>query len=199
MPWELAEIIDIYDRGGNPDLEGAWAMAILGKSLLLLLVLVAPAPAVADQAWLGLYQHDITTSETKFEDGQDIKAGWIGAPLDRLRAIGRPSPHAIASISLKGQTNYVAAGLDWTIGSTLYLRVGIGLALHDGPKRAYRGGRRVDLGSPILFEPELAGGWRLNDRFAIEGSWIHLSHGRLFSHQNRGMDSGGVRLVYRLR
>jgi lipid A 3-O-deacylase len=174
-------------------------MTIPGKAFLSILALAAPAPALADQVWLGLYQHDITTSETKFENGQDIKAGWMGAPLEGLRKIGAPSPHAIVSISLKGQTNYIAGGLDWTLGSTLYLRFGIGIAAHDGPRRAYRDGRRVDLGSPILFEPELAAGWRLNDRFAIEGSWIHLSHAKLFSHQNRGMDSGGVRLVYRLR
>ena len=79
-----------------------------------------------------------------------------------------------------------------------YLRPGIGLAVNDGPRRAYRKGKRVDLGSPITFEPELAAGWRINDRFAIEASWVHLSHATIFSRQNRGMDSMGVRLLYRL-
>ncbi|RYD95379.1 MAG: acyloxyacyl hydrolase, partial [Sphingomonadales bacterium] len=41
-------------------------------------------------------------------------------------------------------------------------------------------------------------GWRVSDRFAIEASWIHLSHATIFSRQNRGMDSVGLRLVYRV-
>jgi len=167
--------------------------------LMALAILAAASPARADMVWAGLYQHDVTLSQTKFEMGQDIKAGWIGDPLSGLRLIGRPAPHLIASKSLNGGTDYLAAGLNWTIGSTLYVRPGIGVALHDGPSRAYRQGRRVDLGSPVTFEPELAGGWRVDDRLAIEASWIHLSHATLFSRQNRGMDSLGLRLLFRLR
>lgn len=166
---------------------------------MALAILAAASPASADTVWGGLYQHDVTLSETKFEAGQDIKAGWIGDRLAGLAAIGRPAPHLLVSKSLNGGTDYVAAGLNWTIGSRLYVRPGIGVALHDGPSRAYREGRRVDLGSPVTFEPELAGGWRIDDRLAIEASWIHLSHARLFSRQNRGMDSLGVRMLMQLR
>lgn len=152
-------------------------------------------PSRADAIWAGLYQHDISLSSTKFEGGQDAKAGWIGDPITQLAVIGGPSPHVLASVSLNGETNYVAAGLNWTFGKTLYVRPGIGIAVHDGPSYAVRNGRRVDLGSPILFEPELAFGWRLSKKVALEASWIHLSHAQLFSKQNRGMDSWGVRLV----
>ncbi|KKC24147.1 acyloxyacyl hydrolase [Sphingomonas sp. SRS2] len=169
------------------------------RVLLLVLGLSAPAPAIADQIWLGAYRHDVTLAQTRFETGQDIKAGWIGERFDGLRKIGRPAPHILVSKSLNGGTNYVAAGLNWTWGSKLYLRPGIGVAANDGPRRAFRNGRRVDLGSPITFEPELAAGWRIADRLAIEASWIHLSHATIFSRQNRGMDSIGVRLLYRLR
>lgn len=170
-----------------------------GMKRMALAVLAAAAPARADMVWGGLYQHDVTLSQTRFETGQDIKAGWIGDRLTGLRAIGRPSPHLLVSKSLNGGTDYVAAGLNWTLGSKFYVRPGIGVALHDGPSRAYRQGRRVDLGSPVTFEPELAGGWRIDDRLAIEASWIHLSHARLFSRQNRGMDSLGARVLFRLR
>lgn len=173
-------------------------MTFRPKSLFWLLALLAPTPAFADQIWLGAYQHDVTMSETKFETGQDIKAGWIGDRMEGWRSIGRPSIHLLVSKSLKGETSYIAAGLNWTWGSRLYLRPGIGIAVHEGPRRAFRDGRRVDLGSPVLFEPELAGGWRIGDRFAIEASWIHLSHATIFSQQNRGMDSLGLRLLYRL-
>jgi hypothetical protein len=155
-------------------------------------------PAHADEVWIGVYQHDITLAQVRYETGQDLKAGWIGDPIDGLKAIGRPAPHVLVSKSLSGETDYVAAGLNWTLGSRLYLRPGIGLAVNNGPRPAVRNGRRVDLGSPITFEPELAVGWRIDDRLRVEASWIHLSHATLFSRQNRGMDSMGVRLLVHL-
>lgn len=161
--------------------------------------LVLAAPAQADDVWIGLYEHDVTLAQTRFEKGQDLKAGWLGDRIERLRLIGRPSPHLLVSKSLNGGTDYVAAGLNWTVGTKLYARPGIGVAVHNGPRRAYREGRRVDLGSPVVFEPELALGVRIDDQVAIEASWIHLSHATLFSRQNRGMDSWGVRVLVRLR
>lgn len=157
-----------------------------------------PAPALAESLWVGVYRHDVTIAQQKFETGQDIKAGWIGGRFESLSAIGRPSPHLMVSKSLNGGTDYLAAGLNWTFGSRLYLRPGLGLAVNNGPRRAFRNGRRVDLGSPVTFEPELAAGWRISDRLAVEASWIHLSHATLFSRQNRGMDSMGVRAVFHL-
>jgi len=165
---------------------------------LAIIALAAAAPAAGGELWVGFYEHDIALAQTRFEDGQDIKAGWIGAPIEALRAIGGPAPHVLVSKSLNGSTDYAAAGLNWKFGRTLYVRPGIGLAVHDGPSRAYRGNRRVDLGSPVLFEPELAFGWQVGRDVAIEASWIHLSHATLFSRQNRGMDSWGVRLLVRL-
>jgi lipid A 3-O-deacylase len=160
--------------------------------------LLVATPACADEVWAGVYQHDVTIAQTRFETGQDIKLGWIGDRIEALDAIGKPAPHVLVSKSLNGETDYVAAGLNWTFGKRLYARPGIGMAVHNGPSRAFRKGRRVDLGSPVVFEPELALGWRINDRFALEASWIHLSHATLFSEQNRGMDSMGVRLLVRL-
>lgn len=164
-----------------------------------MIALTASAPARADQLWVGVYDHDVTLAQTRFETGVDIKAGWIGERLDGLRVIGSPSPYVLASKSLNGGTNYAAVGLGWRFGGRLYARPGIGLAINDGPSRAFRKGRRVDLGSPITFEPEIAFGYRLNDRIAVEASWIHLSHATLFSRQNRGMDSWGVRMLVSLR
>lgn len=165
----------------------------------LLFALLAPAaPARADELWLGVYEHDVVLAQVRFETGRDVKAGWIGDPIEGLRAIGRPAPHVLVSKSLGDATNYAAAGLNWTIGTRWYARPGIGLAVHDGPSRAVREGVRVDLGSRILFAPELALGHRISERVAIEASWVHLSHGTLFSRQNRGLDSWGVRLLYRL-
>lgn len=171
---------------------------IARRLLPLAITCLAPFAARADDVWVGIYQHDVSIAQDRFETGQDIKAGWIGNPIESLRAIGRPSPHVLVSKSLNGETDSAAAGLDWTFGGQFYVRPGIGLAVNNGPRRAYRNGRRVDLGSPVTFEPELALGWRINKGLRLEASWIHMSHATLFSRQNRGMDSMGARLLVRL-
>jgi lipid A 3-O-deacylase len=58
---------------------------------------------------------------------------------------------------------------------------------------------RIDFGSKVLFEPELALGLQLNDRVSVEASWVHLSNGRILgkSKKNQGMDDAGVRLAWK--
>ena len=56
---------------------------------------------------------------------------------------------------------------------------------------------RLDLGSRVLFEPELSLGWKASDRLSLELSWIHLSHGRLAGHYNPGVADVGLRILYR--
>jgi lipid A 3-O-deacylase len=51
----------------------------------------------------------------------------------------------------------------------------------------------------VLFEPELALGYDLNDKLVGRAvSYTHLSNGQIF-HQgkNQGLDDAGVRLVYK--
>ena len=49
----------------------------------------------------------------------------------------------------------------------------------------------------MLFEPELALGWRFNPRLSAELSWVHVSNGEIFHHgKNQGLDDAGARLVY---
>jgi hypothetical protein len=166
---------------------------------LCALALAAAHPAMAEQLWVGAYAHDVTPlSSTDFESGADVQFGWRGNGIDALRVIGRPAPYALVGINLGNGTDYAAAGLSWRWGSQLYIRPGIGIAIHDGPSLAVRGNRRVDLGSRVLFEPELAAGIEIGPRLSAELSWVHMSHARLFDHQNRGMDNFGVRLVWTL-
>ena len=73
------------------------------------------------------------------------------------------------------------------------------MAVHTGPSyRVGPNGKRDDLGSRLLFEPELAFGVPIAPRMAIEASWVHASHAQLFSGQNPGLNMIGTRLTLRL-
>jgi hypothetical protein len=164
-------------------------------------VALAAAPADASEIFGGLYAHDVETGLTKsgFEDGVDLELGWRGGRIGWLKAVGGPRPHAYVSVYSAGDTHFASAGISWKIGRRFYLRPGIGVAVHSGPGRVVPGDERIDFGSRILFAPELGVGARLADRVSVEASWVHLSHAQLFSPQNPGLDTIGVRFNYRFR
>lgn len=167
------------------------------------LALIA-APAAAQEVFAGLYVHAVDTPFTlpTGEGGTDFELGYRFGRLAALKAIGAPAPYVIASVNTRGDTSFAGGGLSWKIGKgPVYLRPGIGLVVQDGPaKRFAPDGTRTDLGSPVLFEPEIAVGTRVSDKLAIEASWTHISHARLFnSGQNPGIDMMGVRVVLALK
>lgn len=163
---------------------------------------VFAAPAAAQEAFVGVYAHGVDTPLTlkTGERGTDVMAGYRFAPTE-LGFLGRPAPYAMVSVNTVGDTDFVAGGLGWKFGKgAIYARPAIGLAIHDGPSERFnaRGGR-TDLGSPVLFVPEIAVGANLSPRIAIEASWVHISHARLFNwDQNPGLDMIGARLVVKL-
>jgi hypothetical protein len=180
--------------------------------------------AHAGEAFVGVYAHDVTfigdvvgLGAAGREDGADFHLGYRTGRIDALHLIGRPQVHAFVSINSQNTSNFVAAGFDWKVhlSGPLYLRPGMGLAYTDGKtglppanvpgltpeelaRRTYLYYHRIDFGSHVLFEPELALGWDVSDRFAIEASYTHLSNGQIF-HQgkNQGLDDAGVRLVWK--
>jgi hypothetical protein len=186
-------------------------------------ILPAAAPALAQQVYAGVYQHDVTVvGETLGlgaagrEGGADIHLGYRTARLGGLAWLGRPQAQAALSINTQRTSDFVSAGLGWPIplGGRFYLRPAFSLAYTDGeaglppanapglspPERARRTDlyySRIDFGSKWLFSPELALGVRINDRLAGEFSYVHLSNGQIFHHgKNQGLDDAGVRLVY---
>jgi lipid A 3-O-deacylase len=173
-------------------------------SAAVLPLALAASPAAADEVFAGAYVHGVDTPFTlpTGEGGADFELGYRFGRLEALKFLGRPAPYLIGSLNSQGDTSFAGAGLSWKIGKgPVYLRPGIGLVVQDGPRlRVGADGVRTDLGSPVLFEPELAVGTRLTDKMAIEASWAHVSHARLFnSRQNPGIDMMGIRLVYRLK
>jgi hypothetical protein len=176
------------------------------------------APATAGEVFTGVYAHDVDDgiSFGKFEDGAQIVTGVRTTALDELKFLGRPRVHLLVGVNTSGGTNYLASGLAWRfpLSERLYVQPGIGLAIHDGRvnlpspdepgltpaerlKRLNDFQTKLDLGSRVLFEPELSIGWKATRRLSVEVSWIHLSHGKLAGDYNPGLGDIGLRLLYR--
>ena len=175
----------------------------VSRFVVRLLLLVAPAAgARAGEVFGGVLAHDVKTplSLGGFENGADLQLGWRGNRIAALSVIGAPSPHVFGSLSTSGQTSFVAAGVGWRIGGDFYARPAIGLAVHN--RKSFivgDDGFRRDLGSRVLFAPEIGVGYQVTEKLSAEASWVHISQAQLFSGQNPGMDSIGVRLNYKLR
>lgn len=171
--------------------------AATAPTLALAAALLAAAPASAADLFGGVLLHDVNTPLTKDigEGGHDFELGYRFDRLVGLGPIGGPAPYVFVSVNDRGDTSLAAAGLSWKIGGPLYLRPGIGIAIHTGPSyRVDANNQRTDLGSRVLFEPEMAIGTQIAPRLSIEASWVHVSHAQLFSRQNPGIDMIGARL-----
>lgn len=168
----------------------------------LILALGLSQPALADELVVGISSQDIVTllAQDTGAGGVDIQFGYRGERFAALSFIGKPSPYLLASVNSAGDTSFAAAGLSWKFGKKIYVRPGIGIAVHDGPKLNFApDGSQTQLGSRVLFAPELAIGLRLSERVDLEANWVHLSHAQSFSSvQNPGIDSIGLRLVFKL-
>ena len=171
-------------------------------ALLLALALAAiPGAASAQEIYGGLYAHGVDTPLTfdTREGGIDLQAG---IRFDEIDVLADVQPYVFGSVNLSGDTSFVGAGVSWKaeIGK-LYVRPGAGLVIHDAPSLRVNPetGLRTDLGSRVLFEPELAVGVDLGERWSVEASWVHISNARLFnSQQNPGIDMMGLRVNYRM-
>ena len=179
---------------------------------------LAGGPAFAGEVFAGVYAHDVDDgiSYGKFENGAQVVAGVRTTALDELAFLGKPRVHLLLGVNTSGETSYLATGLAWRFDLTprLYAQPGIGVAIHDGRvnlpspdapgltpqerlKRLADRQSRLDLGSRVLFEPELSLGWKASERLSLELSWIHLSHARLAGHYNPGVADVGLRVLYR--
>lgn len=162
------------------------------------LACLAATPAQAGELFGGVYIHDIDSPLTKsgLEKGADLQLGY------RWDRIGKTplQPYVFGAVNTSGETHYAAVGISAKFGSRLFVRPGVGIALHSGDDGNFENPSDDDIefGSRILFEPELGVGYQVNDRFSVEASIIHLSHARLFGRQNPGIDNVGVRLSWKL-
>lgn len=155
-------------------------------------VLALPSAAQAGELFGGLYVHDIDTPLTKsgFEGGADVQLGWRGDRIGRTPL----QPYVFGAVNTAGETNYAAVGLSAKFGDKVYVRPGLGLAVHSGSAGNFQRTDRIAFGSRILFQPELGVGVQVNDRVSVEASWVHMSHAQLFGRQNPGIDNIGMRV-----
>lgn len=172
------------------------------RLLALLLLLLAPS-AQAQEVFGGVLAHGVDTPLTfdTGEGGVDLQAGVRVAPVTRIGAAAL-QPYAFASLNTAGDTSFAAAGVALKVPlGGWFVRPGIGIAVHDGPSTRLdrRTNIYTDLGSRILFEPELGIGTALAPRVTAEFTWTHLSHAQLFGPQNPGLDMIGARLAVALR
>ncbi|GGD63354.1 hypothetical protein GRI62_12655 [Erythrobacter arachoides] len=178
------------------------------SSLAMLAALAAtvtlPAAACAQEVFGGVYAHAVDTPFTleTTEGGVDIAAGVRFDGIEALGFLGKPEPYVVGNLNTRGDTSFAGVGLAWTIGDgPFYVRPGIGLVVHDGPELRVNPatGIRTDLGSRVLFEPEIGVGYRVSERASVEAHWMHISQGQIFdSNQNPGIDMIGARINYRI-
>lgn len=159
--------------------------------------LLLATPAAATEIFGGVHAQGVRTPFSLSADREGGSALSLGIRGNR---IGKTplQPYAFASLSTDGGTNFLAAGLSARFGRKVYIRPGVGIAVHDGSASNFEQPDRLAFGSRILFEPELAVGAQLSERISVEASLVHFSHAQLFGKQNPGIDQVGVRLNWRL-
>jgi lipid A 3-O-deacylase len=157
-----------------------------------------PQPARAGELFGGVYVHDVKTPLDKsgIEGGADVQLGWRGGRIGSTPL----QPYVFGALNTAGDTSYAAAGLSARFGKRLFVRPGVGIAIHNGSAKRFQDptSDKIDFGSRVLFEPELGIGFDVNGRMSIEASLVHMSHAQLFSRQNPGIDNFGARLTLRL-
>ncbi len=89
-----------------------------------------PTAASATEVFAGLHAHGVKTPlslDSDREGGADVSVGIRGNPV-----LWKLQPYAFGQLNTDGGTNFLAAGLSARFGDKLYVRPGVGLAIHDG-------------------------------------------------------------------
>lgn len=169
----------------------------------ILAATLVPTPAMADEVFGGVLVHDVHLpfDDSGFESGPELEVGYRGGRIAALHFLGRPSFYVRGALAASSGTDFASAGLSWRQGrGPLYFRPAAGIAVQTGRMPLFnQEGRRLDLGSRVVFELEAALGYRITRGVAVEAALVHRSHAGLFNpHHNPGMDSVGLRLNFNL-
>lgn len=159
------------------------------------------------------------------EESVVLNAEVIFDEPDFLKWAFSPQPYVNSTLNLGGSTSYAGAGLLWrqNIGQKFYGDFSFGLVIHDGTLDAsdginiiippnfetteeldaainelfFRRRNRIEYGSRLLFRQQLTMGYKIDEKWSLEGYFEHLSHGGVLSDQhNDGSDAAGLRIKY---
>lgn len=187
----------------NKDADIPMQRSLTGALILAAALIAAPlGGASAQEAFAGAYVHDARLGITVccYEHGADIELGARTAPIGFLHRLGELRLYGLGSVNTAGGVDFAAVGIlvRLHLGRRFYIAPGIGGAVQNGDADQFqRRPNHLDLGSRVLFEPELSLGYTFSRRWAAELSYVHLSHAQLAGPQNPGMDDVGARVVYR--
>ena len=156
---------------------------------------VVPSVASAAEIFGGVFVHGVDTPLTLGgdpEDGVDVQLGWRGGRIGPTPL----QPYVFGALNTAGDTSFAAVGISAKFGDSVYVRPGLGLAVHTGSDANFDNPfhDEVEFGSRVLFAPELGIGVRVAPRITAEASWVHFSHATLLSGQNPGIDTIGIRV-----
>lgn len=165
------------------------------------LALVLPASAMAQEAFVGVFAHDVNTRIDAHpqEAGVDEEVGLRTGPLVDVGRWGSLRLYGLGSVNDSGGVDFASLGgaWRWPLWRRSYVQLALGGAVQSGDAEPYQNRiGHLDLGSRFLFQPELMFGVPFGRRWAAEIGYVHISNGG-FSPQNPGMDDLGVRVVYR--
>lgn len=181
----------------------------------VLLAALSAGPTVGGELFAGVYDHGLSTPPG-LEHGADLVFGYRTAPVERLTWLAKPSVGVFVSANSSVPTDSVAVNLNWplTFFGRFYVRPAFGLAYTTGQanigdpgdtaasagaraRRLHLSQTRIDFGSHVLFEEEVAVGYRLDRHWAVELSYMHLSNGEILHRGvNQGLDDAGLRVAY---
>lgn len=168
---------------------------IAAALVAVVLMAAGSSAASATDIFGGIYKHDVKlpTDLSGVEKGWDFQVGVRGSGIMHTPL----QPYVFGALNSAGDTSYVAAGLSAKFGGPIFIRPGLGIAVHTGSATRYDipGNGKIEFGSRVLFEPELGVGMQLAPLVTAEASWVHMSHATIFSGQNPGIDNLGVRVT----
>lgn len=174
-----------------------------------------PAWADISEIRVGVLAHNIRVTDPKNankEDGVNLNAEVLFESPVLFGRIGAPKPYLMASANTAGETSYAGAGViwQWRFADGWRLEPGLGYVIHSGEeldnpippnqparRQAFENANLL-LGSRDLFRTSIAVTRELSQRWAVQATFEHLSHGQILgSGRNQGLDTAGVRVVYR--
>lgn len=172
----------------------------MARRFIVIALLLAPTATQALELRGGPLRQDFASL---WAAGPAHERDWaVNAELafDPVGAVlgGRLIPFVGGTVAPGTEVDKVYAGLNWELSSDrLFLRLGLGAALHDGEtENPATFGRRRQFGSSLLFHVPVEIGARVTERLSISAYFDHMSNAGL-ADLNPGLDTAGLRLGWR--